>query len=90
MKNGESRESVKQFELALLKFINTKLLANSNVTVSAESALFTDGIIDSLKILHLLGFIESALGRSIPDEEVVMEHFRSVRVIAERFAPAIN
>jgi acyl carrier protein len=88
MKNGESRKSVMQFELALLNFINTKLLADSNVTVDADSALFTEGIIDSLKILHLLGFIESAVGRAIPDEEVVMEHFRSVRVIAERFAAA--
>jgi acyl carrier protein len=85
MKNGESRESVTQFKLALLNFINTKLLADSNVTVHADSALFADGIIDSLKILHLLGFIESVVGRAIPDEEVVMEHFRSVRVIAERF-----
>jgi acyl carrier protein len=80
--------SVKQFELALLKFINTDLLADSNLTVDADSALFKDGIIDSLKILHLLGFIESALGRSIPDEDVVMDHFRTVRTIAERFAAA--
>jgi nucleoside-diphosphate-sugar epimerase/acyl carrier protein len=90
MRNGESGKSVKQFELALLSFINTKLLAGSNVTVNVDSALFTDGIIDSLKILHLLGFIESAVGRPIPDEEVVMEHFRSVRVIAERFAAAAD
>jgi acyl carrier protein len=90
MKIGESiptnRVPVSAFEAALLRFINTELLGGSNRTIDANSALFEDGIIDSLKILHLLAFIESAIGRAIPDEEIVMKHFRTVRVIAERFA----
>lgn len=90
MKIGESiptnRVPVSAFEAALLRFINTELLGGgSNRTIDANSALFEDGIIDSLKILHLLAFIESAIGRAIPDEEIVMKHFRTVRVIAERF-----
>jgi len=35
--------------------------------------------------LHLLAFIESAIGRSISDDEIVMKHFQSVRIIAETF-----
>ena len=86
MKNGGSRTSVTELELALLTFINTNLLAGSNMTVDADSALFANGLIDSLKILQLLGFIESTVGRPIADQEVVMKHFRTVRTIAERFA----
>jgi acyl carrier protein len=90
MKIGESiptnRVPVSAFEAAPLRFINTELLGGSNGTIDANSALIEDGIIDSLKILHLLAFIESAIGRAIPDEEIVMKHFRTVRVIAERFA----
>jgi acyl carrier protein len=90
MKIGESRLTtplhVSAFEAALLKFVNAELLLDSNRTIDVDSALFEDGIIDSLKILHLLAFIESAIGRAIPDEEIVMKHFRTVRVIAERFA----
>jgi acyl carrier protein len=90
MKIGESRSTtllrVSAFEAALLRFINAELLLGSNLTLHVDSALFEDGIIDSLKILHLLAFIESAIGRAIPDEEIVMKHFRTVRIIAERFA----
>ena len=90
MKNGPSRSTffldVSEFEAALLRFINAELLLGSNRTIDVDSALFEDGIIDSLKILHLLAFIESAIGRAIPDEEIVMKHFRTVRVMAERFA----
>jgi acyl carrier protein len=90
MKIGESRLTtlphVSAFEAALLRFINAELLLGSNRTIDVDSALFEDAIIDSLKILHLLAFIESAIGRAIPDEEIVMKHFRTVRIIAERFA----
>jgi acyl carrier protein len=90
MKIGESRLTtllhVSAFEDALLRFVNAELLPGSNRTIDVDSALFEDGIIDSLKILHLLAFIESAIGRAISDEEIVMKHFRSVRIIAERFA----
>ena len=89
MKNGRLRSTlfldVSEFEAALLRFIQTELLLGSNLTLNVDSALFEDSIIDSLKILQLLAFIESAIGRSIPDEEIVMKHFRTVRVIAERF-----
>jgi acyl carrier protein len=90
MKIGESHLTtllhVSAFEAALLRFVNSELLLGSNRTIDVDSALFEDGIIDSLKILHLLAFIESAIGRTIPDEEIVMKHFRTVRVIVERFA----
>jgi acyl carrier protein len=82
--------SATELERALLTFINTNLLAGSTGTVDADSALFANGLIDSLKILHLLGFIEATLGRAIPDQEVVMEHFRTIRTIAERFAGAAD
>jgi acyl carrier protein len=92
MKTGESHSrtflSVSQFEIALVDFINRELLFGSKQTIDLDSPLFEDGIIDSLKILHLLAFIESAIGRPIPDQEIVMKHFRTVHVIAERFARA--
>jgi acyl carrier protein len=92
MKSGRSHPSAEQFEVALLKFINTELLPSSELTIDVDTALFNDGIIDSLKILQLLAFIESAIGHAIPDEEIVMKHFHSVRVMAERFAdePPLN
>ena len=85
MNNQVSHINGTQFERNLVAFINRELLQNANRAVDVDSPLFQDGLIDSLKILHLLAFIESAIGRSIPDEEIVMKHFHSVRVIAGKF-----
>jgi acyl carrier protein len=79
---------VSDLELALLVFVRDDLLKGKPVAVDAETYLFDDGLVDSLGILRLIAFLELQLGRSIPDSEVVMEHFRSVGAMARRFGIA--
>jgi nucleoside-diphosphate-sugar epimerase/acyl carrier protein len=74
-------------ESRLLDFVRATLLNGRAVSIDADTYLFDGGLIDSLKILQLIAFVETEIGRSIADPEVVMENFRSVRVIAERFGP---
>ena len=81
---------MKRLESRLLDFIRGELLRNRGATIDVDSYLFDDGLIDSLKILQLIAFVEIETGRSIPDAEVVMEHFRSVRTIARRFGDATH
>ena len=72
----------------ILEFINHELLGDSSGTIELDTPLFNDGLIDSLKILQLIAFIEVKTGRAIPDREVVMENFRTVRTIDQRFLNA--
>jgi nucleoside-diphosphate-sugar epimerase/acyl carrier protein len=74
------------FESRLLSFITTHLAAGRGVEIDAETYLFEAGLIDSLKILQLIAFIEKEIGRTIPDRDVVMANFRNVRSMAARFA----
>jgi acyl carrier protein len=75
-------------ESRLLRFVREDLLAGRPVRVHENTYLFDDGLIDSLRILRLIAFVEVQTGRAIPDSEVVMEHFRTVRAIADRFGHA--
>lgn len=70
---------------SLLQFVNDDLLANSARKASASTPLFEEGWIDSLKILHLIAFLEVKSGRRIPDELIVMDRFRTPEVIAKNF-----
>ena len=72
----------------VLAFVRGNLLKEKNVTIDADTYLFDDGLVDSLGILTLIAFLELRIGRSIPDQEVVMENFRSVRAIERRFGHA--
>ena len=72
----------------LLAFVRNDLLKERDVAIDVDTYLFDDGLVDSLGILPLIAFLELRIGRTIPDNEVVMEHFRSVRAIDRRFGPA--
>lgn len=70
---------------SLLQFVNDDLLADSGMKAAANTPLFDEGWIDSLKILHLIAFLEVKSGRKIPDELIVMDRFRTPEVIARNF-----
>jgi acyl carrier protein len=72
-------------ETRLLRFVRDDLLTGRAVPIDPDTYLFADGLIDSLKILQLIAFLELEIGRRIPDGDVVMEHFRTVRTMAGRF-----
>lgn len=73
------------FEARLLAFIRCELLHDTRIPIDENTYLFEEGLIDSLKILQLIAFLEIETEQTIPDREIVMEHFRTVRAMAARF-----
>ncbi|HEV2104356.1 MAG TPA: acyl carrier protein [Candidatus Eisenbacteria bacterium] len=47
-----------------------------------DDSLLARGLLDSLSILKTVTFCEEQFGITIPDEEVLPDHFESVRAIA--------
>jgi acyl carrier protein len=74
-----------ELESRLLRFVNDHLLPEDVEPVDATTALFAEGRINSLRLLNLLAFVERTLDREIPEEEIVMDRFHSVRRIAQSF-----
>jgi acyl carrier protein len=78
---------VKELEQHLLRFTRDKLAApDAADTITVDTRLFEDRVIDSLKVLELIAFLQSALGRKIPDAQIVLANFRSIATIARVFA----
>jgi acyl carrier protein len=69
----------------LLEWVRRRL-APEGVRITADTALFEEAEIDSIRILELIAWVERALGRTIPDRWIRMDHFASVRRIADTFA----
>ena len=72
-------------EARLLRFVRTELLGGRPIDIDADTQLFAEGLIDSLKVVQLIAFLELQIGREIPDTDVLMKHFRTVRTMADRF-----
>lgn len=74
-------------ERELIAFIRTRLMPGSDegVVLDADTPLFEDGLINSINILALIGFVEFRVGRRLGDSEILMPNFRSVRAIVSTF-----
>lgn len=67
-----------------LDWINARL-APPGVVVAADTRLFAEGIISSIKVLDLIAWTERAIGHEIADVDIKLDNFRTVERIAESF-----
>jgi acyl carrier protein len=70
-----TQESIRQF-------LTTELLRD-NRDLSVDDNLLIGGLVDSLGVMLLISYVEQHFGIQVPPEDVTIEHFRSIRVIAE-------
>ena len=68
----------------LIDFIRHQVLKDK-AEVSAETKLFSDGLLDSMNILDLIGYVEKHLGRELKDDELRMDNFRTIATILKVF-----
>ena len=77
--------SREDFASKLLAYINEELLGPNIPAIEATTDLFTGEVLNSLRLLNLLAFVEDAIGATIPDDEIVMDRFATVERIAAGF-----
>jgi acyl carrier protein len=78
------------FAAALIEFIEGPLAARhvvplQSTAIDASTRLFETGIIDSLGIIDLLAFVETATGRPVPMRLLDMRFFGTVDRITRTF-----
>jgi acyl carrier protein/seryl-tRNA synthetase len=73
------------FERRLLGWLHAA--SPSQPPPTRDTPLFGHGLIDSLRSVELVLFVERELGRPIPESLLSMEHFRSVADIVRAFSP---
>lgn len=67
----------------LTRYVADELLASSNgLALTADDNLLTSGLIDSLGIMRLITYIEEQFGVEVLPEDVTIDNFRTINVIA--------
>lgn len=66
------------------QFILTDIGAELNISdIAEDEPLMESGIVDSLGVLKILGFLDESLGLDLSSEEVKLENFRTIVTIRE-------
>ena len=76
-----------QFIGEMTAWLNS-LLAERRVLIDPDTPLFEGGLINSLRVLEVIAWVERATGRQIPDREMQMDNFATVRRTAVVFGPS--
>jgi acyl carrier protein len=75
MSDDEIRESIRQFMI-------THFASARRQAVRDQDPLLESGIIDSLGVLDVVGFLESEFHVTVEDEELIPENFQNIERIA--------
>ena len=86
----ETYRTREEFAEALLDYINTQLpivhpKAAGHEPFERSTPLFEVGGIDSLSIVHIVTFLEAAMGSTLSLQDINMKNFRTVDQIADLF-----
>lgn len=78
-----------EVEERLTQFVAEEILADGS-TVDPEQNLLGDGLIDSLGMFRLVGFIEASYEIEISPAQFIIQNFRSLSVISIFVAGMLN
>lgn len=74
-------------------FLRDNLFLANTETLGDDDSFLENGLIDSMGILHLVGFVEAKYGIQVDDKDLVTEHWDSIsrmsRYIRSKL-PAMN
>jgi len=71
-------------ELALSKFVREEILRDgSTPEIRSDLALIESGILDSLGLQQLVGFLERQFDIELDDDHLVPENFATIGAIAQ-------
>ena len=66
----------------IIKYIKDNLLTGKGeIELSPEDDLLGSGLLDSMGVMRLVGFVEETFNIKIPPEDIVIENFMDVRAI---------
>lgn len=59
------------------------LVEHDKKSLDPDEDMLTQGLIDSIGILHLVSFMERQFGIKVADEEIIPENFRTLNCLAD-------
>ena len=70
----------------LRRYISEEVLEGHDVGLDASTQLMDLGVLNSMEILRLVGFIEERFGVAVPGEKVLPENFKDLTAITSLVA----
>ena len=76
------KDKMDQNQSIIINYIQENLLGGKDaIELSPEDDLLGSGLLDSMGVMRLVGFVEETFNIKIPPEDIVIENFMDVQAI---------
>ena len=76
------KDKIDSNETIIIKYIQENLLGGKGeIQLLPEDDLLGSGLLDSMGVMRLVGFVEETFNIKIPPEDIVIENFMDVKAI---------
>ena len=76
------KDNMDSNQAIIIKYIqNNLLIGKGEIELSPEDDLLGSGLIDSMGVMRLVGFVEETFKIKIPPEDIIIENFMDVKTI---------
>ena len=77
-----NKDKMDSNQAAIIKYIQENLLSKKGeIELSPEDDLLGSGLLDSMGVMRLVGFVEETFNIKIPAEDIVIDNFMDVKSI---------
>ena len=80
MRSGDGRREVAELPARIIEFVKEEL-GPYDEAITIDTPLVTNGLVDSAGLMRLAAFVERETGTSIPDKDINVGHFDTIRQI---------
>lgn len=89
--NSNANSEPGGLEASFCEYIMQELLPEGcGITVNPEDDLLTIGYLDSMQFMRLVQYTEESYALKIPAEDLLIENFQTVRLLASYVAGRLN
>lgn len=78
---SHNKTTILEISESLVAFISDNILADGT-RIDVEQNLLSDGMVDSLGMLRLVGYIETSYEMKIPPDQFTIQNFRNIDSIS--------
>ncbi|MFN6120813.1 MAG: acyl carrier protein [Actinomycetes bacterium] len=71
------------FDTDLVEMITREVSLDPSIVIEPDTDLLLTGLVDSLGVVEIVGWIEDRLGLTVAPADVVLEHFQTVRLMLD-------
>ena len=76
--HASTEDALSVFAIDLLKMIETDISTDPTHVVDVDTDLLLTGLVDSLGVVMIVGWLEDRLGIAIDPSDVILENFQTV------------